>query len=274
MVGRCALRLVLPLFLLCGLSINAEESGGYCPDNAQRRLIIRNDDLSYLSDVVWESRILQMFKAQGLRQSYAVIPSISNIIEYAADNINHPVNGNEALVELLSRYRKTGWVEIIQHGFSHQSNALHAETLKPSKSSEFSGLSSASQRSLLSQGKQMLESAFGIPIAVFVPPWNSHDEVTLEQLRSLGYEFVSSKRLFALIEPSHQIGRTVSLKQLKRALKNCPQEGDNDVLVVLYHSIVHYSEEGLDQLEELTKIVLESGIKVVLFSDLSLESAS
>jgi hypothetical protein len=89
------------------------------------RIIIRNDDPCALSDPDKERRILSMFERQRIPQVFGVIPNMSEDPHDTDRTRFHPIDESPRMIALLREYQAKGLVEIAQHGFTHQTNALH-----------------------------------------------------------------------------------------------------------------------------------------------------
>ena len=114
---RRILSALLGLMLLPLPSRSETEPAG----GGERRItvIFRFDDYSARSDTDLEVRILDAFRARGLRCTIGVIPKV------AAHSVSSPAPQPGLLlpaakIRILSEALRNGTLEVAQHGFVHQ----------------------------------------------------------------------------------------------------------------------------------------------------------
>jgi peptidoglycan/xylan/chitin deacetylase (PgdA/CDA1 family) len=139
----------------------------------------RNDDLSLYSNPALEDSVLSIFKAHGVRQTFAFIPNPAGYI----GGITDQPPANSGIVELLRRWERDGLIEFALHGFTHLKNGVGG--------GEFDGLSVEAQTRMMREGKAILDSTLGTNVRIFVPPWNQADEHTLEACSRSGIDMIS-----------------------------------------------------------------------------------
>ena len=149
-------------------------------------VVFRYDDPSAKTSMDIEARLIEAFRQHNMCCTFAVVPFV------CADDVHDP-EPQEILplppskIEVFSKAMHEGILEIAQHGYSHQTNGLQAEGY-----SEFAGLGYETQLQRIEQGKKFLESEFGLPITIFVPPWNAYDANTIRALGQAGFECLSA----------------------------------------------------------------------------------
>jgi len=140
---------------------------------------LRFDDPSITSDHKLEFEVIKICARYGVKINLAVIPfkSIQKTI--------HPLTSIAA--KHMIDAEKKGWIEISQHGYSHQK-------YKPSPAgpSEFKHRPFKEQLNLLSEGKDLLDGIFKTKKRGFVPPWNTFDSNTMLAAKELDFDFISA----------------------------------------------------------------------------------
>jgi len=142
-------------------------------------IALRFDDPSVSSNHALEEAVIAICAKHGVKINLAVIPY--KII----DKTLKPLTTLAAkhLVEAEDK----GWIEISQHGHSHQNRAPTDKG-----PSEFKNCAFEEQLDLLSTGKELLDGIFKKKNRGLVPPWNSFDENTLVATKQLGFTFISA----------------------------------------------------------------------------------
>jgi peptidoglycan/xylan/chitin deacetylase (PgdA/CDA1 family) len=170
-------------------------------------------------------------------------------------------------------------VEVLQHGWAHESHARPGE-----RKIELGGGEDAGRlASRLAAGRERLGHAFGARfLPVMVPPWNRIDRPVAERLPSLGFEVLSARpdvgwtgmrglrRLDAHLDivDWRQTRRVLPLASLAPALaaivRSCPAEP----IGILSHHLVMDDESfgALDRL--LTVIMKHPKARIVRAADL------
>ncbi len=175
-VGALGCLLVLSLAIGSGAAGAAE-----CPPIS---VVLRYDDYTARSPLALERELLAGVERLGSSVIVGVVPFWREA--------NPPENGTAGLsrekIELLADYAARGIAELAVHGYRHLDQAL------PGAKSEFAGVPSKVQAHWVREAKHAVETAFGRPVAIFVPPWNRHDEHTVAALEAAGYGVLSSSQ--------------------------------------------------------------------------------
>jgi|GEM_PF-7019159 len=153
------------------------------------QLIFRYDDYCGLTSVPieHEEAIFTTFLSRNYPVVVGVIPYISNNIEAVGNAVYTQITNDERRVSLLRNLLGNHW-QLALHGFTHQK-------VHPDIRSEFISLPYEEQYKKIISGLEILKDTFpNTPIDVFIPPWNSFDEVTVDVLRDLGFKILSCGR--------------------------------------------------------------------------------
>ncbi len=157
------------------------EWGVVGPAHGPNKIIVsfRNDDLSVYSNPALEDSVLSLFKAHGVRQTFAFIP---NPAGYIGGKYEQPPR-NSLIVDSLRQWEQEGLIEFALHGYTHLKNNVGA--------GEFDGLPAATQDRMISEGKAILDSTLGTNVRIFAPPWNQADEKTVAACAKAGIDRLS-----------------------------------------------------------------------------------
>ena len=131
-------------------------------------IIIRNDDISALSNLDHEKRIFSIFRKYNIPQVIGVIPYVSENCSTCINQEFQDIRSVPEIISYFSELRDNGIIEIGQHGYQHCSNYLHE--MAYNGLSEFSDLPYSEQFDKISSGKTILESTFNQEISIFLPP--------------------------------------------------------------------------------------------------------
>jgi predicted deacetylase len=193
-------------------------------------IIFRFDDYSAISSAEFEMKIINALRENNITATFAVIP-----FECAIDQLDTSrqdlVPLTVAKADILKNSIADGIIEVALHGYSHQ-------TISSKQRTEFSGLDFKSQLDRLSKGKKYLEDMIGIPIQIFVPPFNQYDKNTLLALEELNFTTISAYKGGPIACDSRLtfIPATCSLNKLRDAIKAARNSSDTGpVIVVLFH---------------------------------------
>lgn len=219
--GACA--------VLCALSIvTARQAPLPLADEDRQtsciQVVFRCDDFSSQSDLKAEQRVVAIFEAHSRPVTLAVVPFAGGTA----------LEGERA--ELLRQWVSAGVVEPAVHGYSH-TNVLVSGGSK----SEFVGRALEEQAELLQLGKDHLESVLGGNVAVFVPPWNSYDNLTLEAAYSVGFSVLSAANGQPCKDglPLRHVPFGCTLHEYKEAVaraRRLRRSGEVPIVVVLMHA--------------------------------------
>ncbi|MBN1341534.1 MAG: DUF2334 domain-containing protein [Phycisphaerae bacterium] len=178
----------------------AAASGHPVEPTRHRFLIVRYDDYSPVVPyrrvsvgVELERRIFELFRRYDARLVVGVIPfpihdqtvPRRTLVSTSADAswLSDP---NDPWVRLLREYVGLGTVEAALHGLEHRRRSPAGH-----RPGEFRWQSPQWQHGALRLGRDVLASAIGRPVRVFVPPWNAWDDATARCLATLGFDWIS-----------------------------------------------------------------------------------
>ncbi len=169
-----------------------------------KRLIIRDDDLSFWSSVKEIDEIYAPLFKRGIKVSFAVIPFAVKMynpgnfeLMYQDENLSTPIGENREVVEYIKEKIDEGLVEIMLHGYNHlyslqvgdmiyKATKENIEYLKKEgKSFRFIGEYMYDYDRLFEKtkrGKEYLEDLFKVCVQNFVPPSN---QISIEGVRAV-----------------------------------------------------------------------------------------
>ncbi len=193
-------------------------------------IVFRFDDYSSLSSTDFELKIIDALRENGISATFAVIPfecAINQLDTFPQDIV--PLTTEKA--DILKNSIRDGIIDVALHGYSHQ-------TISTKKRTEFSGLDYKSQKDRLSKGKKFLEEMIGVPIQIFVPPFNQYDKNTIRALEELKFSTISAYKGGPVTSDSWLtfLPATCSLTQLRNAIQAARSSSDAEpLIVVLFH---------------------------------------
>ncbi len=217
------------------------EWGGMLPVHGPDKIIVsfRNDDLSVYSNPALEDSVLSLFKAHGVRQTFAFIPDPAG---YIGGAIKQPP-GNQRIVGLLRQWEREGSVEFALHGFTHLKNNVGA--------GEFDGLPAETQNRLIREGKAILDSTLGTNVRIFAPPWNQADEYTVEACSRAGIDKISgyigtppARGIMAVNTNAGLFFSPGEIPPMDRVLDLARSGSGTRFVNVFYHSRVDFQNPG------------------------------
>jgi len=204
--------------------------------------VFRCDDVSAFSDSEDIRRILELFGSHSIPLTLGIIPCRAEDVLDAAGAHGRSLTTNRTLLDMLRSYHANGRVEMALHGYAHQNNRFHAGKTDPSECSEFRGLPFIEQAAILRQGTEAMAEMFGDPPSVFIPPWNTLDDNTINAALEAGISVVSGEGTVFLGAEFHDgwtnIGCAVSCAQLAATLDDGstkPSKPTSRTCVVLFH---------------------------------------
>jgi hypothetical protein len=199
----------------------------------------RNDDLSVYSNPSLEDSVLSLFKAHGVRQTFAFIPDPAG---YVGGDIDQPP-GNSAIVDSLRNWEREGSIEFALHGFTHLKNGVGA--------GEFDGLPADAQYRMIRRGKAMLDSTLGTNVRMFAPPWNQADEKTVQACAMAGIDRFSgyvgippASGMVAVNTNCQLFDHPGDIPTVDRALELAGTGSGTRFVNILYHSRVDFPDAG------------------------------
>jgi len=194
-------------------------------------VFFRYDDYSARSDTSLERRLFDLFRRLGLRLTVAAIPAVcaGDVHDYHPQQ--HMLLAGEK-ARLLREVAAEGIAEVALHGYSHQTVA----DLPEGSYSEFRGLTLEQARERIRKGKEILETAIGAPVVIFVPPWNSYDPATERALEELGFQCLSASHGKATSMRLRYVPVTAGLDTLKAAIARAREgRAPGTIVGVLFH---------------------------------------
>ena len=152
--------------------------------NSKIKIVFRFDDYMMTQHIVFDS-ILDIFKKNNIPLTLGVVPYDKE--EQLFNKLNL-----DQLNDLKDRIKKNE-IEIALHGFCHTNNELTGRSLfRKEILSEFLNLEYNDQVKKIKKGKEALDSIFNTNTKVFIPPYNSYDDNTINALGRLGFEVISA----------------------------------------------------------------------------------
>lgn len=229
----------------------------------------RNDDLSARSDADHERLVAQLFLAEGIPQTLAIVPEVTDgdFHDPSASRTIGLWDNRELVRLLLDCASRAGW-ELAMHGLTHRPN----RTSMPGRDefTEFRGLSADQQQAMIERGTSSLYRTLGVRPTTFVPPWNLLDANTIRACVINGYRTVSSGP-YAPPDPALAcVGTNCTLGEFPEALRHARSAGGPAVLVVCYHSRTLRTAAELAQLAGALSLVRDNpGCHVLTLADLA-----
>lgn len=241
-------------------------------------VFFRYDDYSSMSPAHVDTGLIDVFARHNMTCTFAVVPSITSLYPQVQGQ-GHEVLLTEAKISELKEAVRKGAVDVALHGWNHLTNAFSP----PPVPSEFRGLSVDQQTAILQRGKRHLGDALGVATTVFVPPWNTYDDSTLEALTRAGFKGVSANRYSPISSRGEGLGyapMTIEIGALRHAveLAGASQDKDPVVGVMLHPYDFHESgdERSVMSLAEFEKelawLAGQQGVRVLSISSLIAES--
>ncbi|MGB7217915.1 MAG: DUF2334 domain-containing protein [Vicinamibacterales bacterium] len=202
---------------------------------ADQRIVVvfRYDDYSSTSRSDLEDMLLEAFWQRGLALTIAVMPFGDPVLTSDSGHQDAPPLSPEKVIVLRNAI-ENGTVDVALHGFSHEATA------RWQGNTEFRGLDYISQLLRIEKGKSRLESALGVEVTTFIPPFNSFDLTTLKAVETLGFAAFSAHVDEAAdikdASPLHFIPATTDLGGLRIAVESARTLSDpQPLIVVLFH---------------------------------------
>lgn len=147
-----------------------------------KKIIIRLDDIS------WDMNYDKFTRLKDMLCEYGVRPIIGVIPENRDEQLKKYKKQSSTEVSQVDFWKlikklqdKDGW-EIALHGCYHVYTTGDAGILRLNKRSEFAGVKSDIQKSMVSHGKSILEK-HGLNVCSFMAPAHSFDRNTIEALK-------------------------------------------------------------------------------------------
>lgn len=146
-------------------------------------LIFRYDDYSAAQrmDVAIDDAVFGMFRAYQIPLTVGVTPSMAAEVHDPECDSYAELGSDPHRVDMLKAGLDSGW-ELALHGLTHRRSKFRDNT-------EFAASPRREQMARLQTGREKLQAWFpNAPLAVFLPPWNSYDGVTVASAASSGFQ--------------------------------------------------------------------------------------
>jgi peptidoglycan/xylan/chitin deacetylase (PgdA/CDA1 family) len=238
-------------------------------------VFFRFDDFSESSPVTVEAGLVDAFRRSGVCGTFAVIPAVTEG-RYHEPGKRGTLPLGDAKIAFLRQAIADGSVDVALHGWDHRSRSSIAPH------SEFRGLSAPEQISRIQQGRDLLRKTVNAEPTVFVPPWNSYDDNTLEALIQQGFKCLSANRYGVARGPLRFVPTTADLRELRDAVTVARRSRDPDPIIgVLLHPY-DFKESGDPRAamtcsafaEEVRWLTEQPDVRVVPISRLSSENST
>ena len=196
-------------------------------------VVFRFDDYSTRSTTELEVKLIKAFQRHNIRATFGVIPYVS--VGDARDPLPQDLLAlTPEKAAILRDAISSGAVDVALHGYSHQvPRKVSIEQL-----TEFRDVDYRTQLKKIQKGRAYLESILGIPVASFIPPWNTYDLNTLRALEALDFKIISAA-LQGVARPTSSLAflpATVPPTGLRAAIALARRgPGTDPLIVVLFH---------------------------------------
>jgi len=266
-----------------------------------RYIVIRDDDICRFTSLDQFQRVHRFLLEEKIPLTVAVIPRVSDRVSYrpgviegfipssfAGKGKTYPIGENKALVDFI---RQSGWIEVAQHGFTHEGIIPFTPEFLTSNYEEIV--------SRLETGKAELTEVFDRAPLFFVPPCDQVSPIAMKEIRrrflGISLSRISHRLLPFYLWPSFKLGKWQGrflLKWGKFMILQHPgmdwstsdlsfdpfrvrMQWVRDVLVLPLHSWKFFDAQGhliLDRLVQWENILkylyYHENIQFVRFSDL------
>lgn len=188
----------------------------------------RIDDLG-IDDIDVYKKILPLFDSYGIPLTIGVVP-----FKLVGKDIRSSITPE--IKDLIIPYIHNGIVQIGLHGYLHRNTYL-----KDGIVSEFFKLDSTKQHTFIEWGKYSLEENLNINLKLFIPPYNTYDDITTSILNKQKFEVISAARYGSIgfkTKNIKYIPYTISLNGFLKLLRSNQsyKTYKQDVLfIVLFH---------------------------------------
>lgn len=265
-----------------------------------RFVAIRDDDICRFTPVDQFLRVHQFLLKEKIPFTVSVIPEVSDSVSYRPGEIEgfipphfagkgktYSIEENKTLVDFI---RQSEWIEVAQHGFTH-------EGIRPFLP-EFLTEHREEIISRLEKGKSLLTQVFGREPLFFVPPCDQVSPTAMKEIR-LRYWGISLSRISHRVLPWYlwakfkwgkwqgrfllhwqkfmilqHPGMDLSFSDWEWDTIRLQLHSVRDVLVLPLHSWKFFDSQGrllsqrLTQWEDLLKYLHQEKVQFVRFSDL------
>jgi len=196
-------------------------------------VVFRYDDFSSQSSPDLDEVIIQTLQNYRIPVTLGVIPNMAavNALDPREQELV-PLSSDK--IRVLIEIRDTGFMEIAQHGYSHQTFREQTQ----GGFTEFVGMSYEGQLKRIKNGKAFLEERLGIEITTFIPPYDSYDSNTIIAVEATGFQILSAGLMCVPSESSglRFLPATTDLLHLQEAIKVARRIPDpKPIITVLFH---------------------------------------
>lgn len=197
----------------------------------QIRVVFRYDDFQLINDSTNE-KVVKLLNKYDIPVVLGVIPC--NTDEDFVFDIN-----NEFLTYIKNAEKKD-LIEIALHGLNHRRMTPYGE---------MKGLSYEEQYRRIKKGKTLLETALSCKISTYIPPWNAHDENTIEALKQNDIYIVSSSVYDVYNDFIYYPLTTDTYTELNKIVEDKKLFGG--ILVVMIHPYDFKNPNSISKLEQM-----------------------
>lgn len=201
--------------------------------------VFRYDDYSATSGDAVDEAVIGAFARHGMACTFGVIPFVTTG-SYRDPSPCDTVPLTDEKVRLIAPAIASGTVDVALHGCIHRT--VHAQP----PHSEFAGESLAVQTEKLARGKAYLEERLGVPVHVFVPPWNSYDRETLSALQHTGIGCIAANRYGAVDRSlgTRFLPITIELPDVRKAVAEARRSSEPAPIVGVLMHPYDFKESG------------------------------
>lgn len=246
-------------------------SGDYVSDGVSPGIVVvfRNDDVSAVSDVEHERRVISVFERYGVSQTLGVVPNTCPLSEYhrPGGTLHFSLRSNPVVVDFLRRVADGG-NEIAIHGYTHRANRLSMPARRDFK--EFRGLSLEEQSRMVAAGVEEIGQALGVRTRTFIPPWNRSDQATASACQANGVPIISAGPYTPVVNGIVAVGSNCDIDAFPQLINKLKTSHSSVLVVVCYHSRMIQTRDHFDALDRAVKVAAESSAcRVMTIADVA-----
>lgn len=200
----------------------------------QITVVFLYDDVSSRSPIDIEAKLIDTFQHHNISCTFAVVPYVC-AGEWRDSRPQDVIPLTPAKVDMMKAAVHTGVVEVILHGYSHQTISKDGDH----EHTEFSGLDYHGQEKKIRAGKTYLEGILETPLRTFYPTWNSYNINTIEALQKLQFKTIFGMEYGEIKGASTLkfLPFTCDVRYLRDAVRSARRiPDDQSVVVVLVRS--------------------------------------